>query len=252
MVGACGRMGRMIETVVANDPETTLIAAVESSDHPQSGKPYNNDLIVRDALPEQCDVVIDFSVAHSSEQVITECAAKSFPVVVGTTGHSSAFLSQVKERISKEIPVIISPNMSVGVNLIFKFAAEIAAALGQDYDIEVIEKHHRFKKDAPSGTALKIAHEIAARLNRDPEKIFVHGRQGQVGERTGDEIGIHAIRAGDIVGEHTILYSSLGERIELTHKAHTRENFARGSVVAAKFLAKAKPGLYSMRDVINL
>ena len=142
--------------------------------------------------------------------------------------------------------------MSIGVNLLFKFAAQIAKALGDEFDIEIIEKHHRFKKDAPSGTALSIAESIAKEIKRDLKEVAVNGREGQTGERTQKEIGIHAIRAGDIVGEHTIIYGALGETIELTHKAHTRDTFASGAVKASKWLAGKKPGLYTMYDVLGL
>ena len=142
--------------------------------------------------------------------------------------------------------------MSVGVNIMFKIAAEVAQVLGDDYDVEIIETHHRFKKDAPSGTANRLAEVIAEALGRDIDKVGCYGRKGIVGERDPKEIAIHSVRSGDVVGEHTVVFGSLGERFELTHRAHNRGNFARGAVIAAKFAASADPGLYDMQDVLGL
>lgn len=150
------------------------------------------------------------------------------------------------------MPCVLSPNMSVGVNLLFRIVEEIARVLGQDYDVEIIEAHHRMKKDAPSGTALRLGEAIARALGRDWDEVGVYGRQGIVGERTNAEIGIQAIRAGDIVGEHTVIFGGMGERIEVTHRAHTRDTFARGAVRAAKWVVGREPGLYDMGDVLGL
>jgi 4-hydroxy-tetrahydrodipicolinate reductase len=171
--------------------------------------------------------------------------------VVGTTGFSKAEHSEI-ETLAREIPIVLAPNMSVGVNLTLKILAELAAALGDDYDVEVTEIHHRGKKDAPSGTALKMAEVIARALGRDLGQVAVHGRYGMTGERPSKEIGILSLRAGDVVGEHTVIFGGLGERIEITHRAASRDTFARGALRAVRFVAQAAPGLYSMQDVLGL
>lgn len=252
LTGACGKMGRMISGLIEKKPETRLCAAIESPRHPDAGKEYTDGITVVSELPEENpDVVIDFSTAQASREFIETCVKRAVPIVVGTTGFPPDFLGTVREQYAKKIPVLISPNMSLGVNLIFKIAAQIAASLGMGYDIEIVEKHHRFKKDAPSGTALKIAAGIAENTGRTTAESLVFGRKGTDAERTPGEIGVHAVRAGDIVGEHTVIYSTIGETVELTHRAHTRENFASGAVEAACFLAAAPPGFYSMQDVLK-
>ena len=167
--------------------------------------------------------------------------------MVGTTGFSAA-QRQVLEKSSASIPLLVSPNMSRSVNLLMRLVAEAARALGDSAEIEIVERHHKMKKDAPSGTAARLA-EIAAR-ERGISR-FVHGREGQVGERPRDEIGIHALRGGDVAGEHTVVFSLMGETLELTHRACSRDGFARGAIDAAKFLAEKAPGLYSMADVLG-
>ncbi len=252
LTGACGKMGRMISGLIDKNPETSLCVAIESPRHPEAGREYGSGLTVVSELPEENpDVVIDFSTAQASREFIETCFNRAIPIVVGTTGFSPDFIGEVRDQYAKKIPVLISPNMSLGVNLIFKIAAQIAASLGKGYDIEIVEKHHRFKKDAPSGTALKIATEIAENTGRSTGDSLVFGRRGADAERSLGEIGVHAVRAGDIVGEHTVIYSTIGETVELTHRAHTRENFASGAVEAACFLAGVEPGFYSMQDVLN-
>jgi 4-hydroxy-tetrahydrodipicolinate reductase len=172
-------------------------------------------------------------------------------MVIGTTGFNTAELDELKS-LAKRFPCVLSPNMSVGVNLIFKVISEMARTLGDDYDIEVIEAHHRLKKDAPSGTALKIAEVLARAVDRDLNQVGVYARKGLIGERKKQEIGIQTIRAGDIVGDHTILFGGMGERIELTHRASSRDTFARGALRAAGWVVTQPPGLYDMMDVLNL
>ena len=171
--------------------------------------------------------------------------------VVGTTGLQPAQVEEVR-RLAGRVPILLSPNMSVGVNLAFRVLALMATALGDDYDVEITEIHHRMKKDAPSGTAAKMAEVIAEALGRRIEDAGVYGRHGLVGERTAKEIGVHALRGGDVVGEHTVVFSTVGERLELTHRAHSRDTFAHGALRAARFVATARPGLYSMHDVLGL
>jgi 4-hydroxy-tetrahydrodipicolinate reductase len=172
-------------------------------------------------------------------------------MVIGTTGFHAAELEELK-ALARQIPCVLSPNMSVGVNLLYKVISEMARTLGDDYDIEVIEAHHRLKKDAPSGTALKIAEVLAGALNRDLNQVGVYARKGLIGERKKQEIGIQTIRAGDIVGDHTVLFGGMGERIEVTHRASSRDTFARGALRAARWIARKPPGLYDMMDVLNL
>jgi 4-hydroxy-tetrahydrodipicolinate reductase len=155
-------------------------------------------------------------------------------------------------RCAEKVPVVYAPNMSVGVNLLFKLTREVAGILGLDYNCEIIEIHHNQKKDAPSGTAVRLAERAAEGLGLDYHENVVHGREGLVGARPRAEIGMHTLRGGDVVGEHTVVFVGPGERIELTHKAHNRDNFARGSLVAARFALKARPGLYDMQDVLGL
>jgi 4-hydroxy-tetrahydrodipicolinate reductase len=152
--------------------------------------------------------------------------------------------------VASKVPVLVTPNMSVGINLLLETVGQVARALGEQYDIEIVETHHRRKKDAPSGTALKLAHAICQALSWDPKEALIYGRQGEVGERPGKQIALLAVRGGDVVGDHTVIFAGEGERIELTHRASSRDVFARGAIRAARFLAGRAPGLYSMKDVL--
>jgi 4-hydroxy-tetrahydrodipicolinate reductase len=172
-------------------------------------------------------------------------------MVIGTTGFSAAEMEEVKV-LARQVPCVCSPNMSVGVNLMYKVIGEMAKTLGDEYDIEVIEAHHRLKKDAPSGTALRIAEVLARAVNRDLNQVGVYARKGLIGERKKGEIGIQSIRAGDIVGDHTILFGGMGERIEVTHRASSRDTFARGALRAARWVVRQPSGLYDMTDVLGL
>jgi 4-hydroxy-tetrahydrodipicolinate reductase len=178
-------------------------------------------------------------------------ASKGKAIVIGTTGFSKEDMSAVNEA-SKKIPCVMSSNMSMGVNLLLKVLQDITRALGDDYDIEIIEAHHRMKKDAPSGTALKMAQVIADAVDRNLDEVGVYARKGIIGERTKKEIGIQAIRAGDLVGEHTVIFGGLGERIEVVHKVSSRDTFARGALRAALWLKGKPAGLYDMQDVLGL
>ncbi|MHC4714941.1 MAG: 4-hydroxy-tetrahydrodipicolinate reductase, partial [Planctomycetota bacterium] len=195
------------------------------------------------------DVVIDFSFHTASAALAEKAAALGTPIVIGTTGLTADEKSRV-EAAAGAIPVLVAPNMSVGANVLFDIAARMARMLGADFDIEIIEAHHRFKKDAPSGTALEAARRVAAARGLS-EKDIIFGRHGETGARPTDQIAVHAIRAGDIVGDHTVLFSCLGERLELVHRAHTRDAFARGAVRAARWLVSRSPGLYSYEDVLR-
>ncbi len=256
--GACGRMGSRIVSLVSKDKEMKLVAALEREGHPLLGKDVGQlvgegefGLKLNDTLNGKADVLIDFSEPSSSVAKAALCASQGAALVVGTTGHTEEQLAQIKGH-SNRIPCLISPNMSLGVNLLFQVVAQVARALGESYDIEIVEVHHRFKKDAPSGTALKLAQEICKATGRELKNAAIYGRQGITGERPQGEIGIHALRAGDTVGIHRVIFGALGETIEISHTAHSRDTFAMGAIRAAKFLAGKPPGLYEMRQVVAL
>ncbi|MBI3466709.1 MAG: 4-hydroxy-tetrahydrodipicolinate reductase [Planctomycetes bacterium] len=253
--GACGRMGSRIVQLVHEDPELAVTAALESLDYPKLGADIGElcgmgrlGVPVTTELTGSVDVVIDFSMPKGALDATRQCLQRQVPLVVATTGLSLAERAEIEEA-GQEIALLIAPNMSLAVNLLMKLVGEAATVLRDaDTDIEILERHHRFKKDAPSGTALEFARIISRAAG---EKRVVHGRHGLVGERPRDEIGIHAVRVGDNVGEHTILFSLLGETLEFTHRAHSRDCYARGAIRAAKFLVTRKPGLYSMADVLG-
>ena len=189
--------------------------------------------------------------SRTAQSTCDEAVKLKKPVVMGTTGFSHHQRDAIKE-VSLKLPVVISPNMSIGVNLLFKLAQMTSEILGRDYDIEIIEAHHRHKKDAPSGTAVRLAEVVAAALNRDIEKVAVYERKGIIGERRTEEIGRQTIRAGDIVGDHTVIFGCTGERLEITHKASSRATFAEGAVKAAIWVSSRENGLYDMQDVLGL
>lgn len=260
--GAAGKMGASIIKLVVAQSDMKLTGAVESDKFPSLGKDIGEVIgigrlgveITGDLskVIKACDVVIDFSAASAAIKNLEIAIKNKKAVVIGTTGLKDEEKNKIKEY-SKQIPVVFTPNMSVGVNLLFKLVKEATKVLkDKDFDIEIMEAHHRFKKDAPSGTALKLASIIADEKKLDLNKVMVTGRNGNTGERAKDAIGVLSVRAGDIVGDHTVVFGSLGERIELTHKAHSRETFARGSIIAARFVAKAKAGLYDMQDVLGI
>ena len=249
--GAGGKMGRLIMDVISEKEGAHLAQALEWDQHPLLGKDIHNGAVLSADLTEKAAVLIDFSQPAGTMKRLAECRASKTAMVIGTTGLSVEENAEV-DAATTEIPIIYCSNTSLGVNLIFKVAAQIAQSLGEDFDIEIIEKHHRFKKDAPSGTALSIAESICEATGRTVEKDVVNGREGVDAQRKKGEIGMHAVRCGDIVGEHTTIFCSLGERIELTSKVHTRETFARGAVRAAEFLIGKAPGRYNMEDVLGL
>ena len=196
-------------------------------------------------------VVIEFSTPAATLEHVRLAAEKKIPIVIGTTGSSQEQLAEIK-RLSNRTPILLSANMSLGVNLLVSLLGKVAKTLGEDYDVEIIEAHHRFKQDAPSGTALALGRAVAQGLNRDLDKVGVSGRKGIVGERTKQEIAMLSVRAGDIVGDHTVIFGGIGERLEFTHRAHSRETFAHGALRAAQWLAQKQPGLYGMQDMLGL
>ena len=259
--GAAGRMGGRIIHMIEAAEGITLAAALEQADNPQVGKDVGEvvglprkGVLVSGSLAEvlpQGDVLIEFTHPEATLEHLREVAAAGKAMVIGTTGFSPQQVEELK-GLARKTRVVFAPNMSVGVNLMFKAVENIAQVLTEGYDVEILEAHHRLKKDAPSGTALKLAQVIAQALGRDLEKVGVYGRHGITGERTKDEIGIMTVRAGDIVGEHTVIFGGTGERLEVIHRAHNRDNFARGAVRAAQWIVTQPPGLYDMQDVLGL
>lgn len=261
VAGAAGRMGCRLVALVRDTTALTLAGALEGTGHPalgedagetagagRAGVTITDDLA---ALLERGEVVVDFSSPEATLQHCRIAAQHRRAMVIGTTGFSPAEYDELRS-LARQIPCVCSPNMSVGVNLIYKVIGEMAKTLGDDYDIEVVEAHHRLKKDAPSGTALKIAEVLARAVNRDLNQVGVYARKGLIGERKKGEIGIQTIRAGDIVGDHTVLFGGMGERIEVTHRASSRDTFARGALRAARWVVRQPPGFYDMMDVLGL
>jgi 4-hydroxy-tetrahydrodipicolinate reductase len=195
--------------------------------------------------------VIDVTHATSTVAIAEACATAGKILVIGTTGHRDDARSRITE-LSKTIPIVFAPNFSVGVNTLFWLTRKAAEILGPDFDLEVVEMHHRLKKDSPSGTARRLAEILADVRQLEYSKDVMHGREGMVGERTNVEIGMHAIRGGDVVGDHTVIFANVGERVELTHKASSRDTFAKGALRAARWAQSQKPGLYDMQDVLGL
>jgi 4-hydroxy-tetrahydrodipicolinate reductase len=243
IAGRAGRMGSLIAELAKKDPEINIVGGIDQPGNPN----YPSDI---EPLISNADVVIDFSTPEATIEHIKSVHKHKKAIVIGTTGLTKEQL-EIIDTLSKDIPCVISPNMSVGVNLLFSIVKKITKQL-PNYDIEITEAHHKNKKDAPSGTAKKLAESICEALNVSLEKTAIYGRQGITGERPVGQIGIHAIRAGDIVGDHTVMWSGPGETIELSHRALSRSTFAHGSIQAAKFLAKSKPGKYNMQDVLRL
>jgi len=261
VAGAAGRMGSRLVALLQPESELRLVAALEAPGHAALGRDAGESAGVgRLGIPIGADVdaalgrdriLIEFSVPEASLAHVREVARHGGRAVIGTTGFTAAQREELA-RIGTSIPLLVSPNMSVGVNVAFKVLADMARMLGDEYDVEIVETHHRFKKDAPSGTALRMAEVVATALGRDLAKTAVYDRHDKLAERARKEIGMAALRSGDVVGEHTVVFGSLGERIELTHRAHSRDNFARGALRGARFIATARPGLYSMQDVLGL
>ncbi len=261
VAGAAGRMGgRIIHTIQQTDG-ISLAAAFERNDHPSVGSDVGEVVglgtlqlnVAPDlkSVMDAGDVVIDFTHHEASVEHLRQAVAAKKPMVIGTTGFTKEELESIA-TLAKKIPCVQAPNMSMGVNLMFRVVQDMAKALGDGFDVEIIEAHHHHKKDAPSGTAVKLAQNLAGALGRDLEQVGVYERHGIIGERRSEEIGIQTIRGGDIVGEHTVLFAGVGERLELTHRAHSRDNFARGGVKAAIWVVNQVPGLYDMQHVLGL
>jgi 4-hydroxy-tetrahydrodipicolinate reductase len=234
--GSRGRMGQTISHAVG-DMDATIVAATDAGEDPAP-------------LIGGCEVIIDFSSHQATRGLLELAVAHRKPVVIGTTGHAVAEKEALLQLAAK-VPCVWAGNFSVGVNLLFAMTRRATAVLGADYDTEVVEMHHRFKKDAPSGTAERLL-EIILEERKLSRAALRHGRSGITGARQADEVGIHALRGGDVIGDHTVIYAALGERIELTHKASDRAIFARGAIRAAHWVVDQKPGVYDMQDVLGL
>ncbi len=260
IAGVSGRMGRALIEAVAADPACTLHAAIDRPGSPLIGQdpgaafgvPSGAQVTDQPAAAlAGAQALIDFTRPEATYAYLDACVAAGVPLVIGTTGFDEAGKARIVAA-AQQIPVVFAPNMSVGVNLLMKLAEMAAQVLAEGYDIEIVEAHHRHKVDAPSGTALGLGQAVARALGRDLAKCAVYGREGVTGERDPDTIGFATVRGGDIVGDHTLLFAGVGERIELTHKASSRATFAQGALRAAKWLQGRGPGLYDMRDVLGL
>jgi 4-hydroxy-tetrahydrodipicolinate reductase len=243
IAGAAGRMGHALIDAAGADPELKLVCAFDSAGGQAGGLKVSTD----PAAVAQADVVLDFTRPEGTLALLKHARA----MVIGTTGFSDAQKRSIAER-AKGIPIVMAANFAVGVNAVYKLAETAARILGEGYDVEIIEAHHRHKVDAPSGTALRLGEVVAKALNRNLSAVAKHGRQGDTGERPPAQIGFHAVRGGDIVGEHTVIFAGLGERVEVTVRSQSRMTYALGALRAAKFLQGRAPGLYDMTDVLGL
>ncbi len=259
--GANGKMGRRICALMEQDSDLKLVGAIESKDSEEIGNDIGivcgigkKDIEIRHELEHIIDdgeVIIEFSNPQATLSHMRVAAEKEKAMVIGTTGLTDEQINDIK-KMSVRIPIVLAPNMSLGVNILFKLVEDVAKLLGEDYDIEIVEMHHRFKKDAPSGTALKLAEHAAKGINEELSEVAVYGREGLIGERKKKEIGVMSLRGGDVVGDHTVLFAGLGERLELTHKATSRDTFALGALRAAKWVIDKVPGFYNMQDVLGV
>lgn len=261
IVGAAGRMGRMLTTTIHADQVATLTAAIDLPDSSTIGADIGEvagigklGVAITDSLEavsSEFDVLIDFTIAAATEQHVAFCREAGKKLVIGTTGLSPA-QNELVRAAGADIPIVYAPNYSIGVNATFKLLEVAARIFGDSVDIEITEAHHRHKVDAPSGTALKMGEVIAEELGRDLADVAVYGREGQTGERDRQTIGFTTIRGGDIIGEHQVMFAGQGERVEITHRAHSRENFAAGAVRAANWLSGQDNGVFDMQDVLGL
>jgi 4-hydroxy-tetrahydrodipicolinate reductase len=238
IAGAKGRMGQALLLSAQKYPVITVAGQIDVGEDLRK--------VIDDA-----QVVVDFTLHDSTAALARICAARKKAMVIGTTGHTEAERKEVAEAAA-QIPMVWTSNFSTGVNVLFWLTRKAAEALGPDYDLEIVEMHHRFKKDAPSGTAKTLAQILSDARRQQLDQSLRHGRQGLVGERTAVEIGMHSIRGGDVVGDHTVIFAAPGERVELTHKASSREAFASGALRAAQWVVGKNPGIYDMQDVLGL
>ena len=258
LTGAAGRMGRRILALAVESQDFTIAAAIDRKDHPDMGKDAGLlagieaiNVPLSAAFPKEADVMIDFSSPEAADFHIQHCLDNRTALVLGTTGLSPSSAEKASDA-ARSIPVVMAANMSVGMNLLFSIIGKMAATLGEAYDIEIVEHHHRFKRDSPSGTAIGLASSIASATGLKYPECLVHGRSGKDVPRQAKTIGMHAVRAGDIVGYHEVVFSTLGETVMISHRAHSRDVFVHGALRAARWLIAKQPGLYSMQDVLGL
>jgi 4-hydroxy-tetrahydrodipicolinate reductase len=260
IAGSTGRMGRVLIETVLNAPDTELVAALEQTGNPHIGKDAGEfagqSCGVRvsddaDSAAAGCDVLIDFTRPEGTLAHLAACRKHGARMVIGTTGFADAEKAMIVEA-ARDIAIAMAPNFSVGVNVTFRLLDLAARVLAQDYDFEVLELHHRHKVDAPSGTALRMGEIIAAASGRDLKTAAIYGREGITGERKSETIGFSALRGGDVVGDHTVMFLGTGERIEITHRAASRATYAQGALRAARFIGDRKNGLYDMQDVLGI
>jgi 4-hydroxy-tetrahydrodipicolinate reductase len=238
ITGAKGRMGQALIQCATRFDALQITGKIDVGDDIQS-------------VIDNCDCVIDFSFHNATPAIAELCAARKKALVIGTTGHSDSEAAQIREA-TKKVPTVWASNYSTGVNALFWLTRKAAEIMGPDFDLEIVEMHHRLKKDAPSGTAATLSEILAEVRNLQTKEALRHGRHGIVGERTKNEIGMHSLRGGDVVGDHTVIFSNVGERLELTHKASSRDTFANGALRAALWVIKQPSGLYTMQDVLGL
>ena len=258
IVGAAGRMGRRILSLAAESGQFDIVAAVENQGHPDVGKDAGLvaasgpiSVVLTDTYPAAAaDVAVDFSQPEAVDRTIDYCLENNVALVSGTTGLNDKQREKMKTA-SGNIPILYATNMSLGMNVMFRLAGKVASMLGSEYDIEIVEQHHRFKKDAPSGSALTLARNICEATGRDFPESVTHGRSGKDALRQKGTVGMHAVRAGDTTGVHSVIFGTLGETVTLNHTANSRDTFARGALRAAHWLVRKKPGLYSMVDVLD-
>jgi 4-hydroxy-tetrahydrodipicolinate reductase len=258
VVGAAGRMGRRIVALAEESGRFNIVGAIDKADHPDVGKDAGMlagiarlDVPLGSSWPARAEVAIDFSVPEAADNTLDNCSARAIPLVMGTTGLGDA-QRKAMQAAARKIPIVYATNMSVGMNVLFSLVGKVAAMLGEDYDIEIVEQHHRFKKDAPSGSALTLAQKICEATGRDYPGSLTHGRSGKDALRAKGTIGMHAVRAGDITGIHSVIYGTEGETITLNHTAHSRDTLVRGALRAAEWVIAKPPALYSMSDVLGL
>lgn len=258
IVGAAGRMGRRVVAKAAEDRDLHVVAAIEGAGHADIGRDAGElagieptGIPVGDQCEVEFDVLVDFSLPRGTMLWLAACCRRSRPIVIGTTGHETTDLQCIREA-SELIPVLKAPNMSVGVNVLLRLAEQLGKVLDPSFDVEIIETHHRFKVDAPSGTALALRDAVSKgrATSGGPEPVVVYGRQGTVGERPAGQIGMHSLRLGDTVGEHTVAFGAMGETVTIGHIAHARDTFATGALRAAKWIVGRRPGFYTMQDVL--
>jgi len=258
VIGAAGRMGRRIIALAHESDQFDIVSAIDREGHPEMGKDAGVlagigalGVSLAETCTSEANVAIDFSLPEATDNTLKQCLENDISLVLGTTGLDSEQRARV-EKAAGTIPIVFATNMSVGMNVLFSLVGKVAAMLGEEYDIEIVEEHHRFKKDAPSGSALTLAEKICEATDRDFPGSLTHGRSGKDALRQKGAVGMHAIRAGDITGVHSVLYGTIGETITLNHRAHNRDMFVQGALKAAKWLVGKKPGLYSMTDVLGI